>query len=50
MPTMNGRQLEEAPGTLDHLEIRNMNEVFWEMERYNLNILGLSETKMRGNV
>ena len=49
MPAMNGRQVFRI-GNWNVKSLKNKeNEVIREMERYNLDILGLSETKVRGN-
>ena len=49
MQTMNGRQVSRI-GNWNVRSLKNKeNEVIREMERYNLDILGLSETKVRGN-
>ena len=47
MPTMNGRQVSRI-GNWNVRSLKNKeNEVIREMERYHLDILGLSETKVR---
>ena len=49
MQTMNGRQVSRI-GNWNVRSLKNKeNEVIRKMERYNLDILGLSETKVRGN-
>ena len=48
MLTKNGSQVSRK-GNWNVRSLKNKeNEVIWEMERYNLDILGLSETKVRG--
>lgn len=49
MPAMDGRNVPRIGNWNVKLLRHTESEVIWEIECYNLNILGLDETKIRSN-